>query len=212
MAYTLTHRGRYVQDRQREDDSVDREHAVMDHNLARSRYGGFHFGAAFFGWLVSTGLAAILTSILAAGGAALAVSRVNSVSNVTNSTAATVGVASGILLLIVIAISYFAGGYVAGRLGRFDGVRQGFGTWVIGLIIAIILGVVAAGLGSKYNVLQQLNLPHIPVKSGSLTTGGWITSIAALVITLISAMVGGKIGEGFHRKVDAAGAVATDVE
>src|SRR5829696_7457800 len=37
----------------------------------RDEYGGINWGASFFGWLVAVGLAALLTAILAAAGAAL---------------------------------------------------------------------------------------------------------------------------------------------
>ena len=45
----------------------------LKHTRARQReeYGGFNFGAAFFGWLVATGLAVMLIAILGAAGAAL---------------------------------------------------------------------------------------------------------------------------------------------
>jgi hypothetical protein len=61
---------------------------------------------------------------------------------------------------------------VAGRLSRFDGGRQGFGAWLFGLLITIVLAVAGAVFGSKYNVLGQLQLPRIPVDEGSLAKGG----------------------------------------
>jgi hypothetical protein len=51
-------------------------------------------------------------------------------------------------------------------------------------------------------VLDALNLPRIPVDSGSLTTAGLIALIGSLVITLLAGIAGGKTGERFHRKVD----------
>jgi hypothetical protein len=116
----------------------------------------------------------------------------------------TVGLVSGILLLTVLAIAYFAGGYVAGRLSRFDGARQGMATWIIGLIVALVLGAAGALLGAGFNVLQQLNLPAIPVGS-EFTTGGLIASLLALLLTLGAAILGGKTGEKYHRKIDAEG-------
>jgi uncharacterized integral membrane protein len=60
-------------------------------------------------------------------------------------------------------------------------------------------------LGSKYNVLAQLELPRIPVSEGSLTTGGLIALAAIVIGTLIAAVAGGKAGTRFHRKVDRVG-------
>jgi hypothetical protein len=120
-----------------------------------------------------------------------------------------VGVISGILILITGALSYFAGGYVAGRMSRFDGARQGFGVWIMGILLVVVLAILGIIFGSKYNLLQQLNLPHIPTKEGTLTTGGLVTLILSVLVTLLAAISGGKFGEQYHRKVDRAGGIKT---
>jgi hypothetical protein len=56
--------------------------------------------------------------------------------------------------------------------------------------------------GAKYNVLDQLNLPRIPVDQGTLTRGGAIALGAALVVTLLAAVIGGTLGTRWHRRVD----------
>ena len=106
------------------------------------------------------------------------------------------------MLLLVLAIAYYAGGYVAGRMSRFDGPRQGLGVWLVGLIVTVVLAVAGAVLGSKYNVLSQLKLPRIPVDEGSLTTGGLIALLAIVVVTALAAIAGGKQGTHYHRKID----------
>lgn len=187
-------------------DDTHASRTAVDEGLQRERYGGFHFGAAFFGWLVSVGIGTILSGILGAAGGALAVTRLTG-SSLTVTKVTTVGFVSGILLLLVLAIAYFVGGYVAGRLVRFDGARQGLGVWLIGLLMTVLLGAIGALLGAKYNVLQQVNLPHIPIKQGSFTTGGLITSLIAIGVTLLAAAVGGRTGTRYHRRVDEVGTV-----
>ena len=167
---------------------------------ARDEFGGISWGSALFGWLTAAGLTGILAGILGAAGAALALNKVGH--NVTGAEAKTIGLAGGIGLLVVLAIAYFAGGYVAGRMVRFDGARQGVGVWAWGIIAAIVVALLAAIGGSKYNVLDALNLPRINIDSGSLTTGGVIALVASLLITLAAAVLGGKAGERYHRKVD----------
>jgi hypothetical protein len=169
----------------------------------RDEFGGFSWGSAFFGWLVAIGLAALLTALLSAAGAATGLTQTSASEAAAN--ADTIGIVGGILVLAILAIAYFAGGYVAGRMARFDGARQGFGVWVLALIVAVALAVAGAVLGSKYNVLGQLNLPRIPVDEGTLTTGGIIALVAAVLVTLLAAVAGGKVGERFHRKVDRVG-------
>jgi hypothetical protein len=178
---------------------------MTGHDVRRERdeFGGISWGSTFFGWLAAAGLAAILAGILGATGAALALNKVGS--TVSGSEAETIGLAGGIGLLVILAIAYFAGGYVAGRMARFDGARQGVGVWLWGIIAALAVAALALIGGSEYNVLDALNLPRIPVDSGTLTTGGVIALVASLAITLVAAVLGGKIGERFHRKVDRVG-------
>lgn len=44
----------------------------------RQEFGGLNWGAAFFGWLVAIGMAAIVTAILAAAGAGLGLTSISS--------------------------------------------------------------------------------------------------------------------------------------
>ena len=169
----------------------------------REQYGGFNFGAAFFGWLVATGLAVILIAILGAAGAAIGLTELSE--SEAEDSAGTIGIVGGALLILVLALAYYAGGYVAGRLSRFDGARQGLGTWLVGLVVTILLAITGALLGSEYNVLERLDLPRIPIDEGSLSTGGLMALAAILLVTLIAAMAGGKVGERYHRKVDRVG-------
>jgi hypothetical protein len=68
--------------------------------------------------------------------------------------------------------------------------------------VTIVLAVAGWIFGSEYNVLEQLNLPRIPVDEGTLTTGAAIALVAVVVITLLASMGGGKAGERYHRKID----------
>ena len=113
----------------------------LKHTRARQReeYGGFNFGAAFFGWLVATGLAVMLIAILGAAGAAIGLTELSG--SEANDSAETISIVGGALLIAVLAVAYYAGGYVAGRLSRFDGARQGLGTWLMGLVVTILLAV-----------------------------------------------------------------------
>jgi hypothetical protein len=169
----------------------------------REEFGGVNWGSAFFGWLVAVGMAAILLGLLSAAGAAFGLGEVSE--NEASQNAETIGIVGGILLILVLAIAYYCGGYVSGRMSRFDGARQGFGTWAIGLIVTVILAVAGAVFGSEYNVLEALNLPRIPIEEGSLTTGAAIALAVVVILTLLAAMGGGKAGERYHRKIDRAG-------
>jgi len=205
MARESTTGSRTAEERVRDDRTapVARENGHDVRARQRDEFGGLNWGAAFFGWLVAIGIAVLLTAILSAAGAAIGLTEVSG--SEAQSNADTVGIAGAILLLVVLMIAYYAGGYVAGRMSRFDGGRQGIGVWVFGLLVTILLAVAGAVLGSEYNLFQQINLPRIPVDEGALTTGGIITLIAILLGTLLAAFLGGKAGNRYHRKVDRVG-------
>ena len=169
----------------------------------REEYGGVNWGAAFFGWLVAVGLGSLLVGIVAAAGAAVGLTQVSGSEAEQN--AESIGLGGAIVLLVVLMIAYYCGGYVAGRMSRFDGARQGFGAWLFGIVITLLLALAAVILGSEYNVLEQLNLPSLPVGESTLTTGGAIALAAVLLGTLLAAIVGGKAGERYHRKIDRVG-------
>ncbi|HEV2087814.1 MAG TPA: hypothetical protein VGR21_05855 [Cryptosporangiaceae bacterium] len=185
-------------------DHVTRREPVRD-QVARqhARFGGFKWGSAFFGWLSANGLTVILLALATAAGAAVGLTRTSTQDATAN--AQTIGIAGGIVLLVILALGYFAGGYVAGRMARFDGARQGVAVWIIGLVVTILLAVAGVLFGAQYNVLGRLNLPRIPVDEGTTTTGGVIALVLVLLVTLAAAVVGGMAGERYHRKVDRAG-------
>ena len=185
------------------DRPAPRERMQAVRARQREEYGGINWGAAFFGWLVAVGLGAILVGLVAAAGAAVGLTTVSE--SEAQSSSSEIGIGGGIALLIVLALAYYSGGYVAGRMSRFDGARQGVGAWLIGLIVTIVLAVAGAVLGSEYNVLEQLDLPALPVGDSELATGGAIALILALVVTLLAAIGGGKAGERYHRKIDRTG-------
>jgi hypothetical protein len=127
--------------------------------------------------------------------------------DVTDAKADTIGLAGAIALLVVLAVAYWFGGWAAGRMARFDGARQGVAVWLWGILAAATIAVLAVVGGSRYNVLDRLNLPRVPIDSGRLTTGGLLALLASIAVTLFAAMLGGMAGERFHRKVDRVGVV-----
>ena len=185
-----------VEERTRRPNVAPGRREVLERQ--REEFGGFSWGSAFFGWLSAIGVATLLIGLIAATGAAVGLTSSDDAST-------TVGIVGGILLLVALMLAYYCGGYVAGRMARFNGPRQGIAVWVIGLLVTIVLAVAGVIFGSEYNVLSGLQLPRIPVGEGSLTTGGLIALAAVLVGTLLAAIAGGKAGTHFHRKVDRVG-------
>jgi hypothetical protein len=189
---------------------------VTDNDVRHEKYGGFHIGSAFFGWLVAVGLGTLLIAFLTAIGSATALTALKENININTSDpgsstinaqnlsddAQTIGLVSGVLVLLALMLAYYAGGYVAGRMSRFDGARQGFGVWLFAILITLVLALLGVLFGSEYNLLNALNLPRIPVDEGDLTSGGLITLILVLVLTAIAAIAGGMAGQKYHDRID----------
>ena len=102
-------------------------------------------------------------------------------------------------------VAYYCGGYVAGRMARFNGAKQGLAVWLWGILMALVIAAVAAIAGAQYNVFAQLNLPRLPVNEGQVTAVGAIAIGAAILAALVDAVLGGLAGMRFHRNVDRAG-------
>jgi len=178
-----------------------RERVEAQHDV----FGGIKWGSAFFGWLCANGLAVILAALLAAGGVAFGLTNGVDNADAAADSADVIGIGGAVAILVIAAIAYFAGGYVAGRMARFDGVRQGIAVWIVGLLVVIALAIAGVVFGAKYNVLSNLNLPRIPVDEGTATAGAVVSLVATVVVTLVAAALGGKAGERYHRRVDRAG-------
>src|SRR5918994_6303877 len=171
----------------------------------KEEFGGMKLGSAFFGWLAATGMAVLLTALVAGAGTALGYTNDVNTTSPTAGEVQSVGIAGGIALLVIIFVAYFCGGYVAGRMARFNGLRQGVAVWLWAVISAIVVAVFATIAGSRYNILASLNLPRIPVNEGTLTPAGLLTAISIAAASLAGAILGGMAGMRFHRRVDKAG-------
>ena len=217
--------GRPANDRDADHISADNHYLAPDTSLDRTaptpdratvvarqkeKFGGIKAGSAFFGWLTATGMSVLLIALLAAAGVvfgvatntALSVDQAVQESQDATATAQTVGLVGAITLLVVLLVAYYCGGYVAGRMARFNGARQGLAVWVWGIVMALIVAAVAAIAGAQYDVFAQLNLPRLPVNEGEVTAVGAISIGAALLAALLGAVLGGLAGMRFHRRVD----------
>ncbi len=177
--------------------------------VEREAFGGVKVGSAFFGWLAATGMAVLLTALVAAAGTAVGVATGTDAGQAATDASRdpqSVGLIGGIVLLVILFVAYYCGGYVAGRMARFNGTKQGLAVWLWALVVALVVAGLAAVAGSKYDVLSQLNsFPRIPVDGGTLTTGGLIALLAVALASLAGALLGGRAGMHYHRKIDRAG-------
>ncbi|WP_108251948.1 hypothetical protein [Planctomonas deserti] len=187
--------------------SASDRHAVVQRE--KDQFGGIKFGSAFFGWLTATGMAVILTALLAGLGAAVGLGNnvdPQQAAEDASANAETVGLIGAIVLIVIMFLAYYCGGYVAGRMARFSGAKQGFAVWLWAIVIAIVFAIIGGIAGSNLNILANLNsFPRIPINEGDLTAGSIITAVVLVAVALVGAILGGLAGMRYHRKVDRAG-------
>ena len=157
------------------------------------RLGRIRWGSAFFGWVTAMGTVGLLSALLAAGGVALGV--------VNPAPAPAIGIGGAAVLLAIIFVGYYCGGYVAGRMARFAGARQGVAVWLWTLFLAVI-GAVIATVSGAVSGPRLDELIRLPMSGGVLSAGGATLAVAVLVVTLVGAVLGGLAGMRYHRKVD----------
>ncbi|WP_334171565.1 hypothetical protein [Sinomonas sp.] len=169
----------------------------------RRRFGGMKAGSAFFGWLSATGMSVLLTALLTAAGAGIGIGTQTDPTKLAGQAGPSVGIVGAVAVAVILFVSYYCGGYVAGRMARFDGMRQGLAVWLWAVVIAVVVALLAVAAGARFNVLSSLNsFPRIPVDEGTLTTGGIIVLIVGALITLLGAVLGGAAGMRYHRRID----------
>ena len=190
-----------------EQTPLDRKDVVA---REKERFGGIKVVCAFFGWITATGMAVLLTALLAAIGAGVGL--VSSTSEVAGAasdrgiSAEEIGWAGVVLVLVVVFVSYYSGGYVAGRMARFDGARQGLAVFGWAVVAAVVVAILGAIGGAKFDVLDQLNsFPRIPGSLADLSLAAVAALLGVVVASLAGAVLGGLAGMAFHRRVDRTG-------
>lgn len=172
----------------------------------KEEHGGMKFGAGFFGWLAATGMLVLLTTLVGGAGTALGLQTGVAVPDPASEQAETVGLVGGIVLLVVLLVAYFCGGYVAGRMARFSGAKQGLAVWLWALIAAAVAVGIGFLAGQQFDVLARFNgMPQLPMNQGTLTTAGIVAIAAVLLVSLVGALLGGLVGMRYHRKIDRTG-------
>jgi hypothetical protein len=169
----------------------------------RQEFGGqIQWEAAFFGLLAALGLAACLVATVLG---ALIAAGVTSAHEDAAGLVDRMMAGGGAISVAILALSYLTGGYVAARMARFDGWRQGLGIWLLSLFVVLAAAITAWIAGGKLDPTESITLPSNPVDEGPLHQGVAVIAPVLVVVPLFAALVGGVLGDRFHRAVDRAG-------
>lgn len=193
-------------------DLVDSRPPTPEELVDRQRdaFGGPKVGSAFFGWLIASATATLLIGLFAAVDIALGLGLIpdpwasGGVGPVDGRTVGwiAVGVAFAIML-----VAFHCGGYVAGRMARFNGVAQGVVVWLWAVAASVVGAVGGLLVDSRFGLVERFadRVPLVPLPADLLVTAGVVAVVAAVVVSLGGAMLGGVVGVRYHRRVDRAG-------
>lgn len=160
----------------------------------RQRFGGIDVGASIAGALAALGVTVLL------GGVAGSIGTVGYQLDVERGTDALSagGLVAGLVVLLT---AFLVGGWVAGRMARYDGGKNGLLTAIWFIAVAAVLAGAGAWLGDKYDVFRDLRVPQW-FNSNATTTGAIVTGVIAAVVMLAAGFAGGIIGARYHARAD----------
>lgn len=112
-----------------------------------------------------------------------------------------------VILAVLVFLTYFFGGYVAGRLARFDGGRNG-SMLLVWTVVSVALLALAAGVFSSFLPDAAASAIGDSVDNiGAIAQAGTIGLIAAagaLLVALLGGFLGGRLGSRYHSEIDRA--------
>ena len=172
----------------------------------RDMYGGVDWLASFLGFVFAVVIASVFSTV--AGLVLVPLGFPPEISGGQLGASVLTGLA---VLGVLIFLTYFFGGYVAGRLARFDGGRNGAmvlaWTFIVVLILALVTvvfsGFLPAGAAEGIRNLAQGTASAAGSQAGA-GVAGIVVAVAALLLALLGGFFGGRLGSRYHTEIDRA--------
>jgi hypothetical protein len=107
---------------------------------------------------------------------------------------------------VVVFVSFLVGGFAAGRMARYSGGLNGLGAGLWLILLVAVFAALGAWVGTEYNAFNQLELPNwfSQIDVDELTPMAVVAAAVMVAATLAGGYLGGRIGETYHTRVDAA--------
>lgn len=167
----------------------------------RDMYGGIDWLASFLGFVFAVVAGAVLSPVVGV--------IVGSLGLTADLGGGSIGasVITGLIVLgVFVLVVYFLGGYVSGRLARFNGGLNGMITVLWGVAISVVVVFVGSFLpGAFFETVQNfVEASVLPAFSG-LTEAGLIgvgILVGGLILALLGGFFGGRLGSRYHTRID----------
>lgn len=189
-----------------EDEAASYPDSYMEEDEAREVrlrevYGGVDWLASFIGCVFAIVCSAILLTLFAG----LVLNSLGFTLNLQGRNIDAVVITGLVIIGLVLFVSYFFGGYVAGRLARFDGGLNGAATVLWGILLSAILLVASFLPGPLFELLRGFVQNSVLPTIGGLTEiglAGAAIIVGALLLELLGGFLGGRLGNLYHTRID----------
>jgi hypothetical protein len=171
-------------------DRVDRDAGVAE---ARRHFGGVDWLATIAGLLSAIGTLVLLSGLAGAAG---------SIGYELGASDQDLSIGALVAGAVVLLIAFFTGGWVAGRVARYDGGRNGLLSAVWFLLLAGGLAALGAWAGDQYNLFAKPDLPNW-FSGDDLGPAAVASAVLGGLLALIAGWLGGVVGARYHRRADA---------
>lgn len=166
-------------------------------------YGGADLLASLVGMFAGLGTLVFLGALIAAGagGIDFQLNIINDQGDLDEASAIGLAVAAAVVF-----VSFLVGGFAAGRMARYRGGMNGMGAGLWMILLVAVFAALGAWVGAEYNAFNRIDLPNwfAQIDVDELTTMAIVATAVLVVATLAGGYLGGRLGEAYHSKVDAA--------
>lgn len=171
----------------------------------RDMYGGVDWLASFLGFVFVLVAGALLSLV-----AGLVLVPLGISPDLAGSELGAAAITGLVLVAILVFLTYFFGGYVAGRLARFDGGRNGamlllwtgVSVLILALVNAVLSGFLPARVSEDIGNLVQNNVLSTIGGLSQLGVAGVLIFAGALLVALLGGFLGGRLGSRYHTEID----------
>lgn len=183
------------------DERDERGIVVERQRVLRKRHAMVYWGADFLGFAQAIFFSIVFMGIVVAIERALQLPNRNvqvSAHFLHLSQTMSIGTAALIGWLIAAFLGYVLGGYTAGRMARFGGMRNALGVW----IWTIVLGVAVAAAQAVSTAFGSGLSLGLSVSRQTMWIGGAALLGMTLAVMLAGSLMGGILGARYHRAID----------
>jgi len=111
------------------------------------------------------------------------------------------GTNGGLVVAVLLLLSYLFGGYVAGRMARRNGLAHGVGVLVLGVVIVGAVAALVRSSADTDTIADNLRSLGIPTTADEFGDAGTVAGIASLIAIVLGSLLGGSLGERWHARL-----------